>query len=74
MEDEKTLKKIAHCWVEYRKVSHVQDLDEYCRYAICAFLLKIAEDDRDFVEDLELQEEVSYCNKYIGRVIVPGVI
>ena len=74
MIDERTLEKIAGCWVKYRKVLHVGDLEECCRHVICTFLLKIAEDDSTFIDDMELGEDVSYCRKFERKVLIPGVL
>ncbi|BAB66405.1 hypothetical protein STK_13444 [Sulfurisphaera tokodaii str. 7] len=72
--DERTLEKIADCWVRFRRVMHVSELDEDCKHVICTFLLKIAEDDKDFIDDLEIREDVEFCQKSERKPVVPGVL
>ncbi|WP_198429658.1 hypothetical protein [Sulfurisphaera tokodaii] len=53
---------------------HVSELDEDCKHVICTFLLKIAEDDKDFIDDLEIREDVEFCQKSERKPVVPGVL
>ncbi|BBG24124.1 hypothetical protein [Sulfuracidifex tepidarius] len=73
MIDERTLELISNCWVKFRHVMHVSQLCEDCKHVMCVFLLKIAEDDKEFADDLDLKEDVEYCER-LEKVTVPGVI
>ncbi|BFI75414.1 hypothetical protein [Sulfurisphaera ohwakuensis] len=64
MIDERTLEIISSCWVRFRRVYSVEELDDECKHIICTFLLKIAEDDGEFATDLELQDDLQLCQKF----------
>ena len=61
--DQKTLDSIVKCWVKFRRVQTVTDLDESCREVICTFLLAIAQDDPTAYDDPELSEDIALCSK-----------
>mgnify|MGYP001772790409 CR=1 FL=1 len=63
--DEKTLDLISDCWVKYRHTIHVSELNDCCKYVICRFLTKIAEDDREFAESEEFRGDIEYCKKEV---------
>ena len=55
------LDRFINCWLKYRKVDSVRQLDGECQQLICKFINAIANDDKDFVE--ELKEDVEYCSR-----------
>lgn len=69
--DQKTLDVVAGCWVKFRRVQTVRELDEGCKDVICTFLLKIAADDPTAYEDPELREDLAACSK-VGREASSG--
>jgi len=62
--------RFINCWLKFRKVDNIQQLEGDCQQLICKFFNAIANDDPSFTEDLE---DIQYCRKF-ERVIVPGVI
>ena len=63
--------KFISCWLKFRRVDNIQQLEEDCQQLICKFFNVIANDDPSFTEDLE---DIQYCRKFERRVIAPGVI
>ena len=63
MIDQKALDVVAGCWVKFRRVQSVEELDEDCRSVICALLLRIAQDDPTWRDDPELSEDIAICSK-----------
>ena len=63
--------KFISCWLKFRRVDNIQQLEGDCQQLICKFFNAIANDDPSFTEDLE---DIQYCRKFERRVIAPGVI
>jgi len=64
--------KFISCWLKFRRVDNIQQLEEDCQQLICKFFNAIANDDPSFTEDLE--EDIQYCRKFERKVLIPGVI
>nr|WP_011225212.1 hypothetical protein [Sulfolobus islandicus]CAG38254.1 hypothetical protein [Sulfolobus islandicus] len=65
--------RFINCWLKFRRVYSVKDLDDDCKHVMCVFLLKIKEDDESFIDDLEIREDVEYCER-VERKIILGVV
>ncbi|ACR42199.1 hypothetical protein [Saccharolobus islandicus] len=64
--------RFINCWLKFRKVDSIKQLEEDCQQLICKFFNAIANDDKEFANDLE--EDIEYCRKFERRVTVPGAI
>jgi len=63
--------RFINCWLKFRRVDNIQQLEGDCQQLICKFFNAIANDDPSFTEDLE---DIQYCRKFERKVLIPGVI
>lgn len=62
--------RFINCWLKFRRVDSIKQLEEDCQQLICKFFNAI--DDPSFTEDLE--EDIQYCRKFERKIMIPGVI
>ena len=74
MIDERTLDIISSCWVKFRRVQTVTELDDQCKHVICTFLLKIATDDPTAFDDPELAADIQICRKHADPEVLARVV